>query len=81
MNEPIITEPQKGHIEIRCTCGKPITRSSARYGFDCDDRCKEKRIKTRTKELGGIDPVTKMIGEAFGPSMAAEHERFCKQFE
>lgn len=81
MRKPIITEPQKGHIEIRCTCGKPITRSSARYGLDCDDRCNEKRVIARTKELGGIDPVTKMISVALGPAMAAEHERFCEQFK
>lgn len=82
-----VTSPAPGVLSITCRhCGKPITRTSARYGMDCEDRCAEKAHKKATKENGGVDPMTaffRQVGRAcgMGDALVREHERFIRRFD
>jgi hypothetical protein len=41
------------YLDSRCEyCGKPITRTSYRFGMDCEDHCTEKRFNA---EGGPVD--------------------------
>ena len=44
------------NLEVTCEhCGLRITRSSAKWGMDCKNRCSEKALKKQMK----TDPITK----------------------